>query len=227
MLEQTKSKFTVRKIILLAILSAMAYLLVLVINIPIVPGVEFLKYEPKDVAITIGAFLFGPFEAILISIVVSFVEMVTISTTGPIGLLMNIISSCCYAGIAGAIYKRKRTMGGAVIGLVTGALAMTAIMLLWNYLITPIYQGVPREAIATMLLPVFAPYNLIKAALNGAIVMIIYKPLVLALRKSGLAPAADGPHQPTTRSRTIAVTLVAAFVFAAMILLILVMNGAI
>ena len=38
-------------------------------------------------------------------------------------------------------------------------------MLLWNYLITPIYMGMDREEIVVpMLIPVFLPFNLVKAA---------------------------------------------------------------
>lgn len=64
-----------------------------------------------------------------------------------------------------------------------GALATTAFMLLWNYLITPIYMGMPRAAVADLLVPVFLPFNLSKYALNAAITMLIYKPVVTALQQ--------------------------------------------
>ena len=67
---------------------------------------------------------------------------------------MNIISSCTLVCTASYIYKKKRTLSGAVIGLVSGTLIMTLAMLLWNYLITPIYMGYPREAVAELLLPI-------------------------------------------------------------------------
>ena len=37
--------------------------------------ISFLKYEPKDVIIALGGFIFGPVEAFLISLAVSIVEM--------------------------------------------------------------------------------------------------------------------------------------------------------
>ena len=56
--------------------------------------------------------------------------MVTISSTGIIGCVMNILSTWGFACVAAIIYKRKHTLKGAVIGLVTGCLATTALMLL-------------------------------------------------------------------------------------------------
>ena len=58
---------------------------------------------------------------------------------------------------------------------------MVLVMLLWNYLIAPIYMGYPREAVVELLIPAFLPFNLIKGGLNAAITMIIYKPVVKAL----------------------------------------------
>ena len=144
-------------------LSAAAYVVMAIIKIPVV---LFLKYEPKDIIIAIGGFIYGPLSALVISAVVSFAEMLTVSDTGPIGLVMNLLSTVSFACTAAFIYKKRRTLKGAVIGLITGSLIMVAMMLLWNYLITPLYMGTPREAVAAMLIPVFLPFNLIKASLN-------------------------------------------------------------
>ncbi|MDD3841014.1 MAG: ECF transporter S component, partial [Clostridia bacterium] len=104
-----------KKLTNLAMLSAIAYIVMVVGRIPIV---LFLKYDPKDVIIAIGGFMYGPLSAFVISAVVSFVEMFTVSDTGVIGLIMNIISSCSFACTAAYIYKRKRTLKGAIIGLI-------------------------------------------------------------------------------------------------------------
>ena len=165
-------------------LAAVSFLLVASVRIPVV---LFLSYEPKDVAIAIGGFLLGPMASFLIALIVSFVEMITISATGPIGAVMNLLSSCSFACTAAAIYKRKRTLGGAILGLAVGSAAMIGVMLLWNYLITPLYMtGTSRSDIAAMLIPVFLPFNALKAGFNTALTLLLYKPLVGALRKTGL-----------------------------------------
>lgn len=176
-------KMPVKKMVLLAMLAAVSYLLVNLVRIPVV---LFLKYEPKDVVITIGGFLFGPMASFIVSAIVSLLEMVTISETGPIGCLMNLLSTCAFACTAAFIYKKKHTLRGAVTGLVTGSIIMIITMMLWNWLITPLYMGGDRESVEALLLPAFLPFNTLKAGLNTALVLMLYKPLVTALRKIGL-----------------------------------------
>ena len=167
-------------------LAALAYLIMVVGRIPMV---LFLSYDPKDVIIAIGGFIFGPLEAFIISFIVSLIEMFTVSDTGVIGAIMNLVSTCSFACTAAIIYKKNHTLKGAVIGLLCGLAAMVVVMLLWNYLLTPIYMGYPREAVAAMLPTTFLPFNLIKGGLNAAITMLLYKPVVTTLRKAGLAPS--------------------------------------
>jgi hypothetical protein len=74
---------------------------------------------------------------------------------------------------------------------------MTAMMLLWNYIITPLYMAhVSRAQVMAMLLPIFLPFNLLKGTINATITLLLYKPLVNALRRSRLIadkrPASDG-----------------------------------
>ena len=173
----------------LAMLCAAAYIAVFFIRIPIMPAVPFLKYEPKDIIIVMSGFIYGPFSAFTVSALVSVLEFITISDTGVIGLVMNILSSCSFACVAAGIYKAKHTLKGAITGLVCSVVAMCAVMLLWNYLITPLYMKIPREVIAGMLLPAFLPFNLIKGILNGALTLLLYKPVVKALRKTGNIPS--------------------------------------
>lgn len=173
----------------LAMLCAAAYIAVFFIRIPIMPAVPFLKYEPKDIIIVMSGFIYGPFSAFTVSALVSVLEFITISDTGVIGLVMNILSSCSFACVAAGIYKAKHTLKGAITGLACGVVAMCAVMLLWNYLITPLYMKIPREVIAGMLLPAFLPFNLIKGILNGALTLLLYKPVVKALRKTGNIPS--------------------------------------
>ncbi|WP_035290329.1 ECF transporter S component [Clostridium sp. KNHs214] len=212
-------KTNTKKLTTLAMLSAIAYIIMAVGRVPIV---LFLKYEPKDVIITIGGFIFGPLSAFIISVLVSFAEMFTVSDTGFIGFIMNIISTCAFACTAGYIYKRNRTLKGAVYGLITGSFLMTTVMLLWNYLITPIYLGYPREAVAKLLIPAFLPFNLLKGGLNAALTMLLYKPLVNSLRRSNLIPKSSKSN--SVKKINFGVILVSGLIIVTCILFILVLN---
>ncbi len=212
-------KPNVKKMVLIAMMAAVAYLLVFFIRIPVI---LFLSYEPKDVMLTISGFLLGPMAAFSASAVVSLVEMFTISTTGPIGCIMNLLSSCSFACTAALIYKKRRNLSGAVLGLLAGAATMVITMLLWNYLITPLYMtGTSRSDVAAMLVPVFLPFNLLKAGFNSALTLLLYKPLVNALRRSGLVAQSN---TPSSNSKS-GLYVFAAILLITCILLLLVLQG--
>lgn len=172
-----------KKFTTIGMLCALAYVTTLIGRVPLV---LFLKYDPKDIIIAISGLIFGPLTSFYVTLIVSLVEMFTISENGILGFLMNVISSCSFACTATFIYKKKHKISGAVVGLFCGWGCMVSVMLLWNYLITPIYMGYPREAVVELLIPAFLPFNLIKGGLNAAITMILYKPIVTALRRSHL-----------------------------------------
>lgn len=207
----------------LAMLTALAVAADLFLRLPNISG--FLTYEPKDVILTIGAFIYGPVYGLVMALITCTVEMFTVSTTGPIGLLMNFLSSAVFIGISSVIYHRKKTISRAIIGLVSGSLSMIAIMLLWNYIMTPIYMGVPREAVLAMFPTVLIPFNAIKAGLNSALVLFLYKGAVTALRKSGLVAERKSSDNENKRMNTVIIAVVSALLVATMLLVLLIFAG--
>lgn len=215
----TNQSQKIKSLAAMALLTALAVAADLFLRIPGIGG--FLTYEPKDVIITIGAFIFGPIAGILMSLAVSFVEMITVSSTGPIGLLMNFLSSATFVGVASVIYYRKKTMPRAIIGLCAAVLSMTAIMLLWNYIVTPMYMGVPRQAVLEMIVPLLLPFNLLKASLNAALVLLLYKGVVTALRKSKLVPERESSSE-NKRLNTVLVVVISAVAVTTLLLVLLI-----
>ena len=67
-----------------AMLCAIAYIAVAACRIPVV---LFLKYDPKDVIITLGGLIWGPMTSCLLSVIVSLIEMLTISAVSYTHLL--------------------------------------------------------------------------------------------------------------------------------------------
>ena len=177
----------VKNVTSMAMLTAMAYVVMLLSKaLPQVSG--FLQMDLKDTVICIGGFVFGPLSAAIISIVVAVVEMFTYSDTGIIGCIMNVLATVSFCCTASFVYKKVHTRKGAVIGLACGVITLTVVMILWNYLITPIYMKIPREVVVSMLPTVFLPFNLVKGGLNMAVILLLYKPVVTALRKAKLLP---------------------------------------
>ena len=165
-----------------ATFAAIAYLSVIILRIPDIGG--FLTMDFKDVIITIAATFFGPAAAVALSILVPFLEFLTISGTGVYGLIMNVLSSLTFSLTASLIYKYKKTFWGAVIGLVSAVFAVTAVMMLANLIITPYYMNMPTSAVAALIPKLLLPFNLTKALFNAAMTLILYKPLTAVMRRT-------------------------------------------
>lgn len=204
-----------KKLTTIAMLCAFAYVAAVVGRIPLV---LFLKYDSKDVIIVIGGFLFGPLTSITITVVVSVVQLFTTSATGIWGCMMNIISSCAFSCPTAFLYKKKHTLSGAMLGLCCGWGCQVVVMMIWNYLIAPVYMNYPREMIMELLLSAFLPFNVIKGGLNAAITMLLYKPVVTALRRSNLI---DSKQQANKMQIHAGVSLAALFILITCVLLII------
>ena len=210
----------IKKLTTLGILCALAIVANLVISFPIIPSVAFLKYDPKDIIIIIGGFIYGPFSAMLMSLLTSIIEVLYRNAGGNIliDVLMNVISTCSLSCIAAYYYKKDHSKKGAIKGLVIGGIVSVTAMCLWNYIITPIYYGMPRDVVAAMIIPGILPFNLIKNAINVLIVIYLYKPLVNLLRRNNLANSDEGKVG-------LAFIIFVAFIIITIILLFLVQYG--
>lgn len=171
-----------KKITTTGILCAMAMVVNLLIRFPMIPSVPWLCYDPKDIVIVIGGFIYGPMTSFAMSAVCSVLEMYRGGT--PLDIVMNIISTCSFACLAAYIYKRNHTKKGALIGLLCGVIATTVCMTIWNIIVTPVYFGIPRQEVINLLLPGIIPFNLLKSGLNAAITLMLYKSIVTALRNT-------------------------------------------
>lgn len=214
----------IKKMAVIAMLCAISYIVSLFAINGIMPTAPYLKLEAKDALIVVSGFIFGPLSSLIITFVTALFEMISPNGSGPFGMMMNVMSSASFACIASVIYRKKKTYLRAVIGLVCGVLAMTAVMMLWNYTMTPLYStaGVTREQIAPMITTVFLPFNLIKGSINAAIALVLYKPVITALRKSKLIPQSKTPGK---KSMFIGTLVISAVVIAICVLVILALKG--
>ena len=159
----------------MALLIAAGYASLYVIRFPLIPSASFLRFDIKDVFIAVGGLLLGPWAALLGGIVVSAIQIFTVSEFGLIGLIMNILSVSSFVMPISTVYNKKKTTSSLVLGLIAGCACMTAAMVGWNYLISPLYMGVSREAIASMLIPVFLPFNAIKSTINAVLIFVVWQ----------------------------------------------------
>jgi len=201
------------KYTMIAMFSAIAFVVMSIGRVPMmsIPGLT-LKYDPKDIVIIICGFIYGPLSSAIVSVMVSLLEMFTVSDNGMIGMLMNIISSCFFACTAALIYKYKRKLSGAVIGLIIGCIFTSFVMVLWNYLITPIYLNIPTAAITPYLFTFFLPFNLIKGSINAAATMIIYKPVSKLMLTAFHIPVSENAKTVNNKNRFIVIGIAVAVI---------------
>ena len=175
----------IKKLVMAAMFSALAFASMFVMRI----NVMFLTCDVKDTIVTIAGLLFGPLYSLGISFVVAVLEFISIGDTGFWGLLMDFLSTAVFSCTCALIYKYKKNLKGAIVGLFSAALTMTAFMLLFNLFIVPIYTpGYTTAAVAAMVPSLFLPFNLTKGILNAALVLILYKPVSNAMKAARVLP---------------------------------------
>ena len=176
-----KSRERVKRLVFIALFTALAFSSTLVIH----PKVLFLTFDVKDAIITLAAMAFGPVAGALISFLVALIELITISETGIYGFIMNFCSSAVFSVTASLIYKYKKTLFGGIIGLVSSVFATTAVMMLANMLVTPLFMKTSTEEVLKMIPTILLPFNFLKSLANAALVVGFYKPVSNALKAVG------------------------------------------
>lgn len=167
-----------RTLTTMAMLIALGVALAFMLHVPIFSAVPFLEYDPADIPILIGAFMFGPGAGLIITIIVSLIQGLTVSVgSGWYGILMHIIATGTYVLVAGSIYKANKTLKSAVISLIAGTLVTVVIMFGANLVVTPAFTGMPVSAIMDLMWIGIMPFNLIKFIINSLVTFLVYKPI--------------------------------------------------
>lgn len=173
-----------RKLTTMAMLTALSVILVAVVHFPIIPAATFLEYDPADIPILIGTFVFGPLSGLIITVIAAVIQGVTVSATSSwYGIVMHIIATGTFVLVAGSIYKAKKTKKRAIVGLVSAVIVTAVVAALANLVITPLFTGWPVATVRDMLLPVIIPFNVIKFAVNGVVTFFVYKPISNLVKK--------------------------------------------
>ena len=85
--------------------------------------------------------------------------------------------------LTSAFYHRRHKFLDAIIGLVIGSLAMTALMIPMNYIFTVHVFGTPFEIVNASMWVGIVPFNLLKAGINSLGAAVLFKALSPFIRK--------------------------------------------
>lgn len=182
-------KSKTRKLVMTALLSAIATVLMSIsFSVPFMPF--FIKMDISELPALIAAFAIGPLSGAAVCLIKNLIN-VTQTTTGAVGEFSNFLLGVCFVLPAGLIYKYKKNRAGALIGSLSGAVAMGIASVPINYFITyPMYQNfMPLEKIIDAYRAIFGgvngllgclvifnlPYTVFKGIICAAITFVIYK----------------------------------------------------
>lgn len=185
-----QSKFTTEKLAKLAMMTAVSVVLLLIVRIPW-PAAPFLVYDPADVPIYITAFAYGPVEGLVVTLVVCLIQAFGLGGDGLYGFLMHFVATGIVAVAIGVMYRRRKTKKTAVKALITGVIISVVVMCIMNLIVTPVYMGAPRAAVAAMIPTVIIPFNLVKSGANAVLTFVLYKRISGLLHGSGRTVKTD------------------------------------
>ena len=173
------SGWSTKRIAVTALFCALAAIATLFLEFPLIPGVEWLKYDPSGIVALIAGFAFGPATGAVVSVLPYLVHLATAS--GVYGVIMAVLATFSLVMPASLVYQRNTTLKGAITGMVVGAVVCLAACIVGNLVVTPFYAGMPVEAVAALIVPALLPFNIAKIALNCVVTALIYKPVTKAL----------------------------------------------
>ena len=161
-----------RQLVTMALMCAIGVLLSF-IELPLLPGVTWLKYDASAMPAMVCGFAFGPAAGLSVGVVGAVIHGILMADFT--GALMNILVVAGFVLPAALVYRRSRTFRSGVVGLVLSVVAATLMAILGNLLVTPAWLGVPLDAVVAMILPILTPFNLAKGALNAVLTLVVYK----------------------------------------------------
>lgn len=186
-----RSHVNTRKIAMTAILAAAASVLMFIsFKLPFMPS--FISLDFSELPALLASFTLGPMSGVAVCFVKNLINL-TQSMTGGVGELSNFIIGSAFVLPAGLIYRRHRTISGAAVGSLLGAVLMAVLGLLSNYFIVyPIYTNImSMDAILGMYrainpaienlwqaLVVFnLPFTFCKGLISAVVTLLIYRKL--------------------------------------------------
>lgn len=184
------SMFTTKQLVTLAMLSGLAYVLML-IHLPF-KYLGFLELEFSDVPAVIAALVYGPVSGVLVELIKNAIKAITATTTGGVGELSNFLISAAYVIPLGLLFARLKGKAGVLVSFAAGIAGFVAAGIAVNYFITvPLYANlfggmdvvvgvasatVPAiKNLATVVILGITPFNIVKGIIMSLVGYMVYK----------------------------------------------------
>lgn len=189
---QTTSK--VRPLAVTAMLSAVGCVLMM-LDFPLpmlIPA--FVKMDVSELPALLASFSLGPVYGILVCLLKNLLAAIFHGSTLGIGEVCNFLMGAVFTGVAGLIYRRRKTRRSAVVASLVGAAAMAVASVPINFFFSyPVYAAAfggmdaiiaayqelnpGMNSLLGCLIAFNLPFTLVKGLVDAALCFLIYKPL--------------------------------------------------
>lgn len=201
-----KKRITTKKIVLTAVFTALSYGLYLLGRFCKLPFAfpSFFDLQFSELPALIAGFALGPVWGAVVVVVKCLLKM-PLTSTACVGEATDILLGLALVLPATIIYYKRRTLKGAVVGMVAGSVAMTLIAVVVNRWISipfyvQFYFGGDINVLLSMLRPLFAgitednlyayylglsvvPFNLLRSILMCLLTVAVYKRVSRLIKK--------------------------------------------
>lgn len=189
-----KKVFTTKNLVLMAMFSALAAVLMLwEFPIPFIAP-NFYEIDLSEIPILVGSFIMGPVSGVIMEVIKIILKLLIKGTsTAYVGDFANFCVGVCLVVPASIIYQKHKTKKNAFIGMLVGTLFMAVAGVVLNYFVMiPFYVkafGMPLEAIIgagakiqplvtnklSFTIVCVAPFNIVKGIIVSLVTALIYK----------------------------------------------------
>ena len=189
-----KKVFTTKNLVLMAMFSALAAVLMLwEFPIPFIAP-NFYEIDLSEIPILVGSFIMGPVSGVIMEAIKIILKLLIKRTsTAYVGDFANFCIGVCLVVPASIIYQKHKTKKNAFIGMLVGTLFMAVAGVVLNYFVMiPFYVkafGMPLEAIIgagakiqplvtnklSFTIVCVAPFNIVKGIIVSLVTALIYK----------------------------------------------------
>ena len=185
------TRFIVRVAIFGAISAILYTVPILKFPVPIFPS--FLEFHFDEIPVFIAGFAYGPLAALAILAIKTIIKL-PLSSTLMVGELSDFVFSCAFILPATFIYKKFRSIKGALVGMFIGMISQIAVAMVVNvYASIPFYMWLFHLDEASLLgwikvanpkisnigwsyaFLAVLPFNLIKDAVVIIVTFLVYK----------------------------------------------------
>lgn len=176
---------TLKKDILATLLGTLAFLIMLLVSIPVIPTASFLKYDPSGFLLLLSGALLGPACGVLSCFIKGFLYFIT-GAGNIFGVTSDFLANIIFIIPTVLVMKRgggsaKAAAAGCALGTMLATLAMIPI----NLVVLRLELGMMPDAVMAMMIPAILPFNLLKGVLNSVIYFVAGRPLSRVMVRYG------------------------------------------